>query len=61
MPEMGFVQDSVKWGGKDYSRKIWVRQGCSVYRGILTLADGQQYDLAEHLEIELDETFGMFS
>ena len=40
MLELGWVSDQRKWGGKDYTRVIWLRPGYSMHNGRLRDPDG---------------------
>lgn len=58
MPELGWHAVSVKWGGKDYVRRVWFQEGHSVYRGQLKCPDGSETrlsDLSTFAEFELTQ------
>lgn len=57
MTELQWVRASVKWGGADYARMIWVRPGYLVERGKLVGPEGQVTDLVEHLKLLELEVF----
>ena len=40
MPALGWRQEQIKWGGKDYGRAIWVKPGYGVSRGKVISPDG---------------------
>jgi len=44
MSDLGWTKCSVKWGGVDYGRQVWVRPGYLVERGRVKGPDG--YDVA---------------
>ncbi|WP_415182729.1 primase-helicase family protein [Phaeovulum sp.] len=50
MSDLGWVKRQVKWGGTDYARQIWVRQGYTVERGRIFGPDGFDEALATHLK-----------
>jgi hypothetical protein len=50
MTKLGWYKASAKWGGKDYSRSIWVDNGYWVDRGILRGPKDYSQSLAEHLD-----------
>jgi hypothetical protein len=49
MTELRWSRQKVKWGGKDYVRSIWIREGFAVVRGELKGPDHTTEDLGEHL------------
>jgi hypothetical protein len=49
MMELGWSCHSVKWGGKDYARSIWVRPGYDVADGNIYAADGTKEALCDQL------------
>jgi hypothetical protein len=51
MTELGWSKTKVKWGGVDYARARWVRQGFSVSDGKIYGTDSSQTNLSEHLEL----------
>jgi hypothetical protein len=60
MSELGWSKTSVKWGGADYVRALWVRPGYSVEGGRLRGEDGSNISLTEHLESKADQIHGVF-
>jgi len=50
MSKLGWQKCKVKWGGKDYSRAIWVDRGYWVDRGVLKGPDGYSQPLTDHVE-----------
>jgi len=48
--EVDWSKEKAKWGGKDYSRAIWVRKGYWVEGGYVRGPDGSSQKIAEHLE-----------
>jgi hypothetical protein len=50
MMEMGWTKFSVKWGGCDYARTIWVRDGYWVDRGSVKGPDNYAQPIAAHVE-----------
>ncbi|MCF1711163.1 DUF5906 domain-containing protein [Tabrizicola sp. J26] len=51
MAELGWNRLDVKWGGVDYTRKLWVHPDCAVYRGNLTGPGGKSVALETHLQL----------
>ena len=45
MQELGWHLDKVKWGGKDYARAIWVKQGYSLLRGRVSGPEEYDYEI----------------
>ena len=43
MDELNWSKRTAKWGGKDYSRAIWVKDGYAVHRGRVKGPDGYDY------------------
>ncbi len=55
MTEIGWSKDKVKWGGREYSKAIWVEKGYWAENGRLNGPDDFQEALTEHLrKSELD-------
>jgi len=52
MQELGWTQHIVKWGGKDYTRALWVRADCHVADGRVILPDGRTEAIGDHVERE---------
>jgi hypothetical protein len=50
MTGLGWEKVQAKWGGKDYSRALWVDRGYWVDRGKLRGPNGYAQPLGEHLE-----------
>ena len=53
MTELGWHRHSLKWGGVDYDRVLWVREGYSAYRGRLTAPDGTSSPIVSPMEEEV--------
>jgi hypothetical protein len=49
MQELGWMQHSVKWGGKDYARALWVKADYHVADGRLIMPDGQTEAIDDHV------------
>ena len=58
MTELRWYRTKAKWGGKDYSRAIWVREGACVNQGKIVKPDDSSCSLAEHLS-PLSEVIGV--
>lgn len=54
MGELGWTKQSLKWGGKDYARAIWVRPGFSVDRGKVHGPNGWSMAIDQHLGPDVD-------
>lgn len=52
MSDLNWHRLSVKWGGVDYARSLWVRDGYSMYRGKLRSPDGTEIPFSTDLEEE---------
>lgn len=50
MSELGWSKRSVKWGGADYARQLWVRPGYTVEQGKVFGPEGFKADLVKHLK-----------
>lgn len=50
MLEIGWSKASVKWGGVDYARALWVRDGYTAYRGQLRAPDGSLTPITSPME-----------
>jgi hypothetical protein len=50
MTKLGWSKVQAKWGGKDYSRALWIDRGYWVDRGTLRGPDGYSQPLAAHME-----------
>jgi hypothetical protein len=53
MIELGWSRRSVKWGGVDYARNLWLRPGYTAYRGEITAPDGSRFPIASAMEEEM--------
>ena len=49
MSKLGWSKLKAKWGGKDYSRAIWVEDKCWIQHGKIKGPDGYSDDLANHV------------
>jgi Family of unknown function (DUF5906) len=54
MSGLGWTKCSLKWGGVDYARQLWVRPGYTVDRGTIYGPDGWSQKLATHLKDEFE-------
>lgn len=54
MSELNWRRMSVKWGGVDHARSLWVRDGYSMYRGKLRSPEGTEVTLKTEAD-RLDE------
>lgn len=59
MTELGWSKDTVKWGGRDFGKVVWVDRGYYAERGKLKGPDGFEEDLTEHFRKATD-TYGAF-
>lgn len=53
MLELGWSKLSVKWGGVDYARVVWLRPGCSAQRGEVVAPDGARQPIRDEVEIDI--------
>lgn len=51
MAELGWSRLDVKWGGVDYTRKLWVHPDYAVHRGNITGPGGKSVALEAHLQL----------
>ena len=60
MPELGWRQERVKWGGIDHARVIWVKNGYQLHRGRVLGPDGYDQPVYEEgpLQGALQEIVG---
>ena len=49
MSSLRWHRENRKWGKRDYSRAIWLREGFAITRGKLSGPGGFEEDLAEHI------------
>lgn len=56
MDELEWHKTKVKWGGKDYSRAIWVRPGYSIDRGKIYGPDFPTESVSDYLQREVPTT-----
>jgi hypothetical protein len=54
MSDLGWTKCSLKWGGLDYARQLWVRPGYTVDRGTIYGPDGWSERLVDHLKDEIE-------
>ena len=54
MLELGWHRVSVKWGGVDYARVVWLSPGCSAQRGEVVAPDGSRQPIREEHHVEID-------
>ncbi|ATG49024.1 hypothetical protein CEW89_16475 [Celeribacter ethanolicus] len=54
MSDLGWMKQSVKWGGVDHARQIWLRPGFTAQKGKIFGPDGYEEDLANHLPVKFD-------
>ncbi|MDE4063689.1 primase-helicase family protein [Phaeobacter gallaeciensis] len=52
MIELGWHRETLKWGGVDHKRALWIRGGYSAYRGKLKAPDGSSSPITSPLEEE---------
>ncbi|MEZ0468924.1 primase-helicase family protein [Phaeobacter sp. SYSU ZJ3003] len=52
MTELGWHRHTLKWGGVDHNRVLWIRDGYSAYRGRLKAPDGTTSPIASPLAEE---------
>ena len=53
MLELGWHRVSVKWGGVDYARVVWLRPGCSAQRGEVVAPDGTRQPIRDTFETDI--------
>ena len=49
MSDLGWTKTKVKWGGVDYARALWVREGYTVTNGQVYGPDGASEAVVDHL------------
>ena len=54
MPDLGWQHQTVKWGGKDHARVIWVKPGYSVHRGRVKGPDGYDHPIDQQPGYDID-------
>ena len=50
MDDLEWQKTKVKWGGKDYTRAIWVRPGFTIDRGVINGPDFEAVRVSDYLE-----------
>lgn len=54
MPDLGWQLEKAKWGGKDYSRSIWLKPGYTLHRGRVKGPDGYDHPIDKQPGYDID-------